>query len=314
MKRQLFTALICTAAILIPAIPVFASDTKITSIRLEVKDRMQIDSAMDDEDELEIESTSDHYSVSQWDVVNEGISWDPEDSPEVEVTVVADDDCYFSVSKSNIKVRGSYAEVTSVDKESSQELIITLKLTPMSKRVGRIAYADWEGKNAVWAPAEGALSYEVYLFRDSRVVGGKRTSTETTMNFGVAMNKEGEYYYRVRPVGGEGVMEGVFTESESMHQNASALGTTNSVSSGVAGTWVSEGEHWRFYCADGLQQYNDWLLINGKWYFFDADGRMKTGWLLWKDAWYYLGPDGDMWTNCRTPDGYFVNRDGVWVP
>ena len=39
---------------------------------------------------------------------------------------------------------------------------------------------------------------------------------------------------------------------------------------------------------------------------------MKTGWILYKDAWYYCGESGAMLVNTTTPDGYYVNGDGVW--
>ena len=29
--------------------------------------------------------------------------------------------------------------------------------------------------------------------------------------------------------------------------------------------------------------------------------------------WYYMGADGYMLTDTTTPDGYYVNADGVWV-
>ena len=40
--------------------------------------------------------------------------------------------------------------------------------------------------------------------------------TGNSYDFGTAMHKEGEYYYKVRAVGGEGVKEGRFTVSENV--------------------------------------------------------------------------------------------------
>ena len=53
--------------------------------------------------------------------------------------------------------------------------------------------------------------------------------------------------------------------------------------------------------------------IDNLWYCFDENGYMKTGWILYKDAWYYCGESGAMLVNTTTPDGYYVNGDGVWV-
>lgn len=313
MKKTLISAMTTAAAVLLFTIPSYAAGNKISTIRLEITDNMQVESALDEEEELEIESRSDEYAIAGWELTNGRITWDASDVPEVEVTLITEDDSYFSVTKSNVKLKGDTAEVVSLKKESSQELIVTLRLLPMSQRVGRVSYAEWDGKLAVWAPAVGAKSYDVYLIRDSRVVGSKRTTSDTTYDFGVALNKEGEYYYKVRPVGAEGTKEGVFTESDSIYRSEDTLAAERSANSGTEGNWIQEGTDWRFIKADGSQQQNGWLFIHGKWYYFEADGKMKTGWLCWNEAWYYLGPDGDMWVNCQTPDGYVVNQDGVWI-
>lgn len=324
MKKTWICTAITVAAAILFTVPSYAAGNKISTIRLEVTDKMQIDSALDEDEEFEVETSAKDYVVSGWEFMNGGITWSATDIPEVEVTLITEDDSYFSVPKSNVKLRGDEAEVVSLKKESSQELVVTLRLLPMSQRVGKIAYAEWNGKQAVWAPSEGAVSYEIYLFRDSRAVGSKKTTSETFYDFGVALNKEGEYYYKVRPVGAEGAKQGVLTESESMYRSEDMLAAERNAAaqteseqtgntSGEAGSWIQDGTDWRFLRADGTQPQNDWLLIHGKWYYFEEDGRMKTGWLLWKDAWYYLGPDGDMWVNTQTPDGYVVNQDGIWV-
>ena len=44
-----------------------------------------------------------------------------------------------------------------------------------------------------------------------------------------------------------------------------------------------------------------WRVINGKWYYFTADGLKVEG-----------HPYGSMYWNERTPDGYNVGKDGDW--
>lgn len=68
---------------------------KITAIKLEVKDNLQLGSALDEEDELEIETSADSYGVAEWEIDNEGFTWNSEHKPRVKVTVTADDDYYF---------------------------------------------------------------------------------------------------------------------------------------------------------------------------------------------------------------------------
>lgn len=67
-----------------------------------------------------------------------------------------------------------------------------------------------------------------------------------------------------------------------------------------------------YYCgADGVYVTNRWIKVDGKDYYMNASGKMT------KDAWvgsYYLGSDGAMLTNTYTPDGYYVDENGLWTP
>ena len=67
-----------------------------------------------------------------------------------------------------------------------------------------------------------------------------------------------------------------------------------------------------YYCgADGVYVTNRWIHVDGKDYYMNASGKMT------KDAWvgnYYLGSDGAMLTNTYTPDGYYVDENGLWTP
>ena len=69
--------------------------------------------------------------------------------------------------------------------------------------------------------------------------------------------------------------------------------------------------HWRH--TDGTCTKSDWELIDGSWYYFDADGWMMTGWVQVKGKWYYLGSDGAMTTGLQTIGGkwYYLDDDGA---
>ncbi|MDO5829038.1 MAG: hypothetical protein Q4Q25_02690, partial [Methanocorpusculum sp.] len=69
-----------------------------------------------------------------------------------------------------------------------------------------------------------------------------------------------------------------------------------------------------------------WQFVNGFWYYLNPvvgnyEGAMLTGWQLIEGRWYYFEtregiagrPQGSLYTNCYTPDGYYVNANGVWV-
>ncbi len=112
-------------------------------------------------------------------------------------------------------------------------------------------------------------------------------------------------------------------------------------SKGVMQTGWQKGSNdsW-FYLAPGGDMQTGWVQTDpGKWYYMDssgymqrgwvnADGRtfymgqsgeMLTGWQMIDGAWYYFntfsdGTRGAMYVNRTTPDGYYVNERGVWVP
>ena len=62
-----------------------------------------------------------------------------------------------------------------------------------------------------------------------------------------------------------------------------------------AGTWMQEGDTWRYQQEDGGLVANCWIQ--------DEDGR-----------WYYLDQKGIMVRNRVTPDGYVTGRDGAYIP
>lgn len=115
----------------------------------------------------------------------------------------------------------------------------------------------------------------------------------------------------------------------------------------AAGEWVQNEIGWWYRNADGTWPAAKWVQLdwNGQksWYYFNADGYMRTGWLVdggfkyflhnvsdgtmghmytgWQQIagkWYYFnptvgGPQGSLLVNTVTPDGYTVDANGAWV-
>ncbi len=129
--------------------------------------------------------------------------------------------------------------------------------------------------------------------------------------------------------------------------NADALPDFNGTSTGTqitdrTGQWKQDTNpdsanygRWWYEHSDGSYTTADWEKIDGKWYCFDSSGWMgENEWVRGKDGeWYYLGSDGAMaadgWKNINdkwycfdqdgrlylygyTPDGYYVDGDGIW--
>lgn len=80
-------------------------------------------------------------------------------------------------------------------------------------------------------------------------------------------------------------------------------------SSGVSAEWKQDSNGW--WNSEGNSWSIGWKQIDGKWYYFDDDGYMKTGWIQTGDKWYYLYSSGAMATN-TTIDGYSLDSDGAW--
>lgn len=100
------------------------------------------------------------------------------------------------------------------------------------------------------------------------------------------------------------------------------------------GAWRQDSKGWWYQNADGSYVKSAWISVNGTWYHMDGAGYMQTGWLndggKWyyldvnngnmltgwaniNDLWYYLDASkgGYMLTDTFTPDGYYVDEDGI---
>ena len=89
---------------------------------------------------------------------------------------------------------------------------------------------------------------------------------------------------------------------------------------GAYGSWQHDGKGWWFRYPDGSYPKGGWLQVDGAWYCFDDAGYMRTGWVRASDGNYYYcstqagSTQGALLYNQKTPDGYWVNEKGAWVP
>lgn len=77
------------------------------------------------------------------------------------------------------------------------------------------------------------------------------------------------------------------------------------------GAWLeTSGGEWKNTNDSAIGYSIGWQQIDGKWYYFNEEGYMRTN--SWVDN-YYVGADGAMIINSITPDGYYVGADGSWI-
>lgn len=81
------------------------------------------------------------------------------------------------------------------------------------------------------------------------------------------------------------------------------------------GSWeLSEnGKNWKYSYAPNDQARDVWIEDEGKEYYIDVHGNMKTGWVTDQEngCKYYMGSDGAKCYNMFTPDGHYVGPEGT---
>lgn len=303
---------------------------KISDITLNIESSIEAGS---DGGDVNVTAEGGNYEVSDVEIINDDGDWVDGSVPRVEITLEADSDYYFgSMSSSRVDLNGDDAKYVSSHREDKMStLIITIKLDEL---VGSLEIEDvnWESEDSTtarWEQADGGKSYQVRLYRGSNSIGETVTTSDTRYNFASRITREGEYYFKVRAVNSNS-KKGDWYESDYIYVDeqmlddikAGAYGTSNSGSGGTTsapgnaatGAWQRDNVGWWYRNANGTYPTNGWLYINGAWYCFDSVGYMRTGWIQAGNAWYYCDAvNGNMLVNTRTPDGYYVDGNGVWI-
>lgn len=82
----------------------------------------------------------------------------------------------------------------------------------------------------------------------------------------------------------------------------------------AAGDWElqEDGRRWKYIFSSGQPAVDEWIEDQGKEYYVDSKGYMRTGWVTDKNdnERYYMGEDGAKYRNAFTPDNHYVGPDG----
>lgn len=83
----------------------------------------------------------------------------------------------------------------------------------------------------------------------------------------------------------------------------------------TAGSWQrnSAQNTWRYLKTSGKYATDEWVSIDGTYYYFDGNQAMRTGWISSQGHWYYCQPSGAMVTGWRSIGGawYYFNSTGA---
>lgn len=282
--------------------------------------------AGDSSSDVDVTSDSDRYTVEDVEVVNEPKNgWDDNDTPKLKVTLEAEEDYYFAsnISKSDVELSGSDARVTSVTRKYSTLFVyITLDSLDGGGRSydSEVRGLEWDESDGIayWEEDGDARRYEVRLYRNDSAVTSVFTTSDTSYDFSSYIIRSGDYTFKVRTVYNSSD-KGSWEESDPWYVSSDDANDINGdrdhqgfPSQGYDGAWLRDEVGWWYCNADKSYTRNNWQLIDGRWYFFNAAGYMVTGWIPWNARWYYCGDDGAMYSNTVTPDGYYVGDDGAW--
>lgn len=339
------------AAVLVcgSTVPVYAETrTKIESVNLYI--RSAIESGVSGGD-VYVSTSDSSYRVGSVEILNEDDDWIGGMRPRVSVDLYANNGYYFGgTSKSMFRFSGDDASYVTARREDSQTtLVLTFKLDKLENGDLTVTGAVWDESDgkAVWDDNSNARYYQVKLYRGDASVTGTRTTEENYYEFAGDITRRGDYYFEVRAVG-SGSEKGDWASSDSWYVSASEAddlsegysdgpggGSTwgsnrgpgvagggysqganrgPGVTTGSGGHWCLDPYGWWYQYENNTYPYNCWQCIDGLWYCFNESGYIRYGWIPWENKWYYCGSDGALMANTRTPDGYYVGGDGVWIP
>lgn len=133
---------------------------------------------------------------------------------------------------------------------------------------------------------------------------------------GPGVVNNGSYGYTGTTVvsSGQAVSSGSTIEAGSGYAVGSRSRYATPATTGINGHWCYDQNGWWYEYNNRTYPYNCWQCIDGLYYCFDERGYLRYGWIYWDNKWYYTGTDGALMANTRTPDGYYIGGDGVWIP
>lgn len=253
---------------------------------------------------LELKSTEYSQDVS---------TWAPEQKVQMKMTIGSTDpervfkDTY---GRSICKIVGNAKYVSAERGVNDSSVVITVDYIP-SLQLGAPAKAGWSDsakRRAVWNTVTYAENYQVKLYKGADLVKTVNVGTNN-VDFGPYMTDGTNYTYEVKAIAPS-------TDAREYIRDGETVNSTDEIvaDGGTGGGyWYNDAAGNMYKAADG-NYYNDgWRQMDGKWYFFQADGHAKRGWFQDNGQWYYADENCVMKTGWVLADSkyYFLDQSGV---
>lgn len=273
---------------------------------------------------------SQEFQISYAEYTNNLENWTVGDRPVVKLELRAGDGYrFYYTAKSRFTLTGgtpAFKKAKIYDDGAALELEVYLKR--VEGKLASVQNMEWDGTRAVWDKLTGAKSYQVRLYRDNKVVETVETN-QTNYDFYNSLNREGDYYFRVRAIASYQDQPGEWSKDsennfidqegaknigkkEGWRQTSYGWWYAYANGSYPMNSWKNINHKWYYFNSDGYSLIG-WQYINNRWYYLEGSGAMLTGWQYINDKWYYLDESGAMYANCRTPDGFYVDGSGVMI-
>lgn len=232
-------------------------------------------------------------------------TWVPGQTVQMKITIGSTDperifkDTY---GRSICKIIGNAKYVSAVRGVNDSSVIVTVDYVP-SITLGAPAKAGWSDsakKRAVWSPVAYASAYQVKLFKGNEGVKTVNVGTNN-VDFGPYITDDSNYTYEVRAIAPS-------TDAREYIRDGEVVTSTDEVvalEGGAGGYWINDSAGNMYKDANGNYLNDGWRQLDGRWYFFQADGHAKRGWFQDNGKWYYTDE------NCAMKTGW-VNVDGKW--
>ena len=338
-RKMLLSALTLVLLSAFSAVSVAAaSKQKISSVRLNVKNRIEVGGSIardgvvlgePSKGELGVWVNADSYQLESVRVTGGSGDNLPVDTViSVEAVLrTTDSDRSFAqnFSEDNVHLSDNGVKVTEL-RRSKTRLIVGLRFPGIKGDFAEPEEVSWKkgalGQASWREPSNTCGSYELVLRRGNDIVKRVFGVTGNSYNFYPYMTRSGNYSFRIRTEAKGGGKSSGFAESEFLKVNAAQVsngqgavwdqtGRGGDGSSIEKAGWIQNGGAWMYRFPDGSFKKDGFEKIEGKWYYFSSEGKMLTGWARAISGWYYFAKSGEMLTGWQDVNGkmYYLNPD-----